>query len=117
MSRRRLASADDFVSAVGEPPGRSDWMEVDQRRIDLLPKQPVTISGSTSMSRRQGTDHSAARSPTAISRSHSPVLMRQAISIDSGMAVNYGLDRVRLIKPSPRREPDPLARRALAGGS
>ena len=33
---RTFTSADELKAAVGEPLGYSDWLEVDQKRIDLF---------------------------------------------------------------------------------
>lgn len=44
MTEMTLDNVEHFV---GKSLGTSDWIEVDQSRIDNLPNEPATDSGST----------------------------------------------------------------------
>ena len=49
---RIIPSIEDAIDTVGQELGVSEWIVVDQDRINALPTRPVTISGS--MSSRSG---------------------------------------------------------------
>jgi acyl dehydratase len=100
---RVFASINEFESAVGEDLGTSDWIEVDQPRIDAF----AEATG----------DHQwihvdpvrAADGPFGATIAHGfltlsmlPVVMNSLYQVDGvRMAVNYGLDKVRFPAPVP----------------
>ena len=45
---RTFTSLDEVADAIGTELGTSDWLEIDQDRIDRSPTRPATTSGSTS---------------------------------------------------------------------
>ncbi|CAL9396095.1 MaoC family dehydratase [Streptomyces albus] len=100
---RVFTSADELKEAVGEELGTSDWLEVDQRRIDLF----ADATG----------DHQwihvdpqrAADGPFGSTIAHGyltlsllPALVPQIMRVEGmRMGVNYGVDRVRFPAPVP----------------
>ena len=44
-----INSYDEFVSYLGKPLGTSEWLEVDQDRINALPTRLLTTNGFTWM--------------------------------------------------------------------
>jgi len=93
----------EFANAAGDVLGTSDWMEIDQRRIDLF----ADATG----------DHQwihvdperAAAGPFGATIAHGfltlsllPPLINQLYRVDNvKMAVNYGLEKVRFMAPVP----------------
>jgi len=100
---RVYASIAEFAAAVGEELGTTDWIEIDQERIDLF----ADATG----------DHQwihvdpgrAAKGPFRGTIAHGfltlsmlPVVMNSLYRVDGvSMAVNYGLDKVRFPAPVP----------------
>ena len=62
---RIFTDLDELAAAVGEDLGTTDWVEIDQDRVDRSPTPPTTTSGSTSTWSARRTGRSAAPSPTA----------------------------------------------------
>ena len=65
---RVFARLADLERLIGQEIGLSDWIEVDQRRIDLFADAPKTTSGSTSTRHVPRRGRSAPRWRTASSR-------------------------------------------------
>jgi len=100
---RVFASADELRAAVGEELGPSDWLEVDQKRIDLF----ADATG----------DHQwihvdperAAAGPFGATIAHGyltlsllPVLVPQLMRVEGvRMGINYGVNKVRFPSPVP----------------
>jgi acyl dehydratase len=100
---RVFTSADELVAAVGEELGVSDWLEVDQKRIDLF----ADATG----------DHQwihvdperAAEGPFGSTIAHGyltlsllPALVPQTLRVEGvRMGVNYGVNKVRFPAPVP----------------
>lgn len=90
----------DLPRLVGQPLGTSDWIVVDQQRIDRFAqatddRQWIHVDAER-----------AAAGPFGGTVAHGfltlslvPALAASAFTIDSRMAVNYGLDRVRFPAP------------------
>ncbi|AOT58131.1 MaoC family dehydratase [Streptomyces fradiae] len=100
---RIFTTVDELRAAVGEQLGHSDWLEVDQKRIDLF----ADATG----------DHQwihvdperAARGPFGATIAHGyltlsllPVLTPQVMRVEGvRMGVNYGTNKVRFPAPVP----------------
>jgi acyl dehydratase len=100
---RRYERLADLQALVGEPLGDSDWLLVDQARIDRFAdatgdRQWIHVDPQR-----------AAQGPFGAPIAHGfltlsllPVFFESAYAIaDVRMAVNYGLDRVRFTAPVP----------------
>lgn len=100
---RRYEHLADLQALVGEPLGDSDWLIVDQARIDRFAdatedRQWIHVDPQR-----------AAQGPFGAPIAHGfltlsllPVFFESAYAIaDVRMAVNYGLDRVRFTAPVP----------------
>lgn len=99
----RFARLDELQAQVGQEIGLSDWMQVDQSRIDLF----ALASGDTQWIH---TDPArAAAGPFGTTVAHGfltlsllPALFDSAFMIaDVSMGINYGLNRVRFPAPLP----------------
>ncbi|OKH98449.1 dehydratase [Streptomyces sp. CB02923] len=100
---RVFGSLDELRNAVGEDLGTSDWLEIDQKRIDLF----AAATG----------DHQwihvdperAASGPFGSTIAHGyltlallPALVPQLLRVDNvRMGINYGVDKVRFPAPVP----------------
>ncbi|WP_103502251.1 MULTISPECIES: MaoC family dehydratase [Streptomyces] len=100
---RVLTSADGLRAALGEELGHSDWLEVDQRRVDLFAE-------ATGDHQWIHTDPvRAADGPFGTTIAHGyltlaliPVLTPQVLRVEGvAMAVNYGTQKVRFPAPVP----------------
>jgi len=97
-----VTSLDEIRSRIGEEVGVSSWMTIDQQRID-------EFDGATEDRQFIHTDpEAAAQTPFGGTIAHGflslSMLSRMAaegmlVPDNVKMAVNYGLDRVRFIKP------------------
>lgn len=106
MERRRVrlfTGVQDFVDAVGHSLGSSDWLTIDQRRID-------TFAEATGDRQWIHVDRDrAAAGPFRKTIAHGyltlslfPYLLSSIYRVDgAAMAVNYGLNRVRFVSPVP----------------
>ncbi|MGV9315127.1 MaoC family dehydratase [Streptomyces sp. NPDC003691] len=100
---RIFTSAAELAAGVGEPLGHSDWLEIDQKRIDLF----AEATG----------DHQwihvdpvrAADGPFGTTIAHGyltlsllPLLVPQVLRVEGmRMGLNYGTDKVRFPAPVP----------------
>jgi acyl dehydratase len=124
MTQRVFAELSDLQALVGQSLGTSDWITVDQRRIDLF----ADATG----------DHQwihvdperAAKGPFGTTIAHGfltlsllPEFLESAFHIEnSPMGLNYGLNRVRFTAPVPvnsrlRAQFKLLAFEAIDGGA
>jgi|EP01136_Pigoraptor_vietnamica_P013099 acyl dehydratase len=100
---RRYERLADLQALVGEPLGDSDWLLVDQARIDRFAEATEDRQWIHVDPQR------AAQGPFGAPIAHGfltlsllPVFFESAYAIaDVRMAVNYGLDRVRFTAPVP----------------
>lgn len=100
---RRYERLADLQALVGEPLGDSDWLLVDQARIDRFAEATEDRQWIHVDPQR------AAQGPFGAPIAHGfltlsllPVFFESAYAIaDVHMAVNYGLDRVRFTAPVP----------------
>lgn len=100
---RVFADIEEFAAAAGSSLGATEWLEVDQRRID-------TFAEATGDRQWIHVDpERAARGPFGSAIAHGlltlsllPVLNHQLYAIDKlSMVINYGFDRVRFVTPVP----------------
>jgi acyl dehydratase len=97
-----LASLDEIRSKVGEEIGVSDWLTVDQARIDAFAEATEdrqfihTDAAAAAQTPFGGTIAHGFLSLSLLSR-----MGAQAMLLPDGlkMAINYGLDRVRFLAP------------------
>jgi acyl dehydratase len=88
-----------FVAAKGQQLGVSEWLTIDQQRIDLF----AAATGDdywihVDPGQAEGGPYGATIAHGFLTLSLIPVLERQNFTV-SGDAINYGVDRVRFISP------------------
>ena len=101
---RTITSIDDAVAAAGAELGTSDWLLVDQARID-------TFADATGDHQWIHVDrqHASAESPYGTTIAHGlltlsliPALSKQCFVVENvRMGINYGFNKVRFITPVP----------------
>jgi acyl dehydratase len=100
---RTFTGADDLLASVGEQLGPTDWIEIDQARIDQF-------ADATRDHQWIHTDpERAAQGPFGTTIAHGfltltmlPELLNSLYTVDGvKMAVNYGLNKVRMPAPVP----------------
>lgn len=100
---RIFKSIDELTAAVGEQLGTSDWMVVDQERINLF----ADATGDHQWIHVDA--EKAAQGPFGSTIAHGfltlsllPIFMGQIYRVEGiRMAINYGLDKVRFPAPVP----------------
>jgi acyl dehydratase len=91
---RIFTSADELRAAVGEQLGHSDWLEIEQKRIDLFAEatgdhQWIHVFGTTI-------------AHGYLTLSLIPLLVPQVMRVEGmKMGVNYGANKVRFPAPVP----------------
>ncbi|MFM9612373.1 MaoC family dehydratase [Streptomyces niveiscabiei] len=100
---RIFTSADELKAAVGEQLGYSDWVEVDQKRIDLF----AEATGDHQWIHVDPEKAAAGPFGTTIAHGYLtlsllPLFGPQLIQVDGAkMGVNYGTNKVRFPAPVP----------------
>lgn len=100
---RIFTSADELKAAVGEQLGYTDWLEIDQKRIDLFAEatgdhQWIHVDPQRAKQGPFGTTIAHGYLTLALL----PVLTPQLLRVEGvTMAVNYGVNRVRFPAPLP----------------
>ena len=100
---RIFTSPDDLKAAVGEQLGYTDWLEVDQKRIDLF----AEATGDHQWIHVDPEKAAAGPFGTTIAHGYLtlsllPLFGPQLISVEGvRMGVNYGTDKVRFPAPVP----------------
>jgi acyl dehydratase len=99
-----IASIDDALASVGAELGASDWLEIDQARIDAF-------ADATGDHQWIHVDPARAKaeSPYGTTIAHGfltlsliPALSKQCFVVENArMGINYGLNKVRFIAPVP----------------
>ncbi|MGW0735718.1 MaoC family dehydratase [Streptomyces sp. NPDC002851] len=100
---RTFTSAEELRAAVGEQLGTSDWLEIDQKRIDLF----AEATGDHQWIHVD--PEKAAQGPFGTTIAHGyltlsllPALVPQVMRVDNvKMGVNYGTNKVRFPSPVP----------------
>ncbi|MEU3751211.1 MaoC family dehydratase [Streptomyces olivoreticuli] len=100
---RIFSSPDELRTAVGEELGPSDWLEVDQKRIDLFAAatgdhQWIHVDPERAAKGPFGTTIAHGYLTLSLLPSLVPLLMRIS---PVRMGINYGLNRVRFPAPVP----------------
>jgi acyl dehydratase len=99
-----IASIDDALTSVGTELGVSDWLQIDQARIDAFAEatgdhQWIHVDAA----------RAEAESPYGTTIAHGlltlsliPALSKQCFVVENArMGINYGLNKVRFIAPVP----------------
>ncbi|GAA3652580.1 MaoC family dehydratase [Streptomyces fenghuangensis] len=100
---RVFTSVDELKAAVGEELGTSDWLEVDQKRIDLF----ADATGDHQWIHVDPEKAAAGPFGTTIAHGYLtlsllPVLVPQLIRVEGvRMGINYGVNKVRFPSPLP----------------
>jgi len=100
---RIFTSAEQLLAAVGEQLGPSDWLEIDQKRIDLFAEatgdhQWIHVDPERAAAGPFGTTIAHGY----LTLSLLPVLVPQIIQVQNlRMGVNYGTNKVRFPSPVP----------------
>ncbi|WP_369238983.1 MaoC family dehydratase [Streptomyces sp. R21] len=100
---RIFTSADELTAAVGEQLGHSDWLEVDQKRIDLF----ADATGDHQWIHVDPEKAAAGPFGTTIAHGYLtlsllPALVPQVMRVENvKMGVNYGTNKVRFPAPVP----------------
>ncbi|MER6914673.1 MaoC family dehydratase [Streptomyces sp. NPDC000594] len=100
---RIFTSAGELRAAIGEPLGYSDWLEIDQKRIDLFAEATGDHQWIHVDPER------AAAGPFGATVAHGyltlsllPALVPQVLRVEGlRMGLNYGTDKVRFPAPVP----------------
>ena len=93
----------ELQALVGSPLGTSDWIQIDQARID----QFAAVTGDVQWIHVDPVRAAAGPFGTTVAHGHLtlslvPVMVRSAFKVgDVRMTVNYGLNRVRFPAPVP----------------
>jgi len=100
---RIFESADELKAAVGQQLGHSDWLEIDQKRIDLF----ADATGDHQWIHVDPEKAAAGPFGTTIAHGYLtlsllPALVPQVMRVDGvKMGVNYGTNKVRFPAPVP----------------
>ncbi|MGW1890959.1 MaoC family dehydratase [Streptomyces sp. NPDC002004] len=100
---RIFTSADELRAAVGEPMGPSDWLEIDQKRIDLF----ADATGDHQWIHVDPEKAAAGPFGTTIAHGYLtlsllPALVPQVMRVEGmRMGINYGTEKVRFPAPVP----------------
>ncbi|MFF9774767.1 MaoC family dehydratase [Streptomyces sp. NPDC013978] len=100
---RIFTSAEELKAAVGESLGYSDWLEVDQKRIDLF----AEATGDHQWIHVDPEKAAAGPFGTTIAHGYLtlsllPLFVPQVLKVDNvTMGVNYGTNKVRFPAPVP----------------
>ncbi|MBQ0988105.1 MaoC family dehydratase [Streptomyces sp. F63] len=100
---RVFASLDELKSAVGEELGHSDWLEIDQKRIDLF----AEATGDHQWIHVDPEKAAAGPFGTTIAHGYLtlsllPVFVPQLMRVEGvRMGINYGSNKVRFPSPVP----------------
>ncbi|PJE06016.1 MaoC family dehydratase [Mycobacterium sp.] len=100
---KTFASLDDFASAAGTELGPTDWIPVDQQRVDLFADatddhQWIHIDAERAVAGPFG----GTIAHGLLTLSLLPHFMHQLYAVENiKMAINYGFNKVRFITPVP----------------
>lgn len=98
---RVFAGIEEFASSAGQELGTSEWVPVDQQRIDVFAeatgdRQWIHVDAE----RAQDGPFGATIAHGYLTLSLLPVFHHDVYRVDNvAMAVNYGLDKVRFVAP------------------
>ncbi|MBF8747704.1 MaoC family dehydratase [Pseudomonas putida] len=92
----------ELVQHVGKELGRSDWLKIDQQRIDLFAEATGDFQFiHVDPQRAANTPFGSTIAHGFLTLSLLPMLMEDILLLPEGlkMVVNYGLDSVRFVQP------------------
>jgi acyl dehydratase len=99
-----IASLEDAESLVGQELGVSDWLEIDQQRIDAFAaatgdRQWIHVDPDRA---RNESPYGATIAHGLLTLSLIPALSKQCFVVQNAkMGINYGLNKVRFVTPVP----------------
>lgn len=99
---KAIASIDDAVAAVGSELGTSDWLLVDQARIDIFAEatgdhQWIHVDSARAVAE---SPYGATIAHGLLTLSLIPALSKQCFVVENvRMGINYGFNKVRFIAP------------------
>ncbi|MGH3635863.1 MAG: MaoC family dehydratase [Mycobacterium sp.] len=99
-----IASIDDAVAAAGSVLGVSDWLQVDQSRIDAFAEATADHQWIHVDPQRAKADspYGATIAHGLLTLSLIPALSKQCFVVQNAkMGINYGLNKVRFVAPVP----------------
>jgi len=95
-----LASADEVHAKVGHVLGRSDWLVIEQDRIDEFARATGDFQWiHVDPERAKKGPFGATIAHGWLTASLLPLLLQQIYRVESTMAINYGVDRIRFTAP------------------
>ncbi|MEV7676998.1 MaoC family dehydratase [Streptomyces sp. NPDC088341] len=100
---RVFTSAEELRAGVGEPLGHSDWLEIDQKRIDLF----AEATGDHQWIHVDPVRAAAGPFGTTIAHGYLtlsllPLFLPQLVQVENvTMGINYGTNKVRFPSPVP----------------
>ncbi|MGW6742077.1 MaoC family dehydratase [Streptomyces sp. NPDC055025] len=100
---RIFTSAEELRAGVGEPLGHSDWLEIDQKRIDLF----AEATGDHQWIHVDPVRAAAGPFGTTIAHGYLtlsllPLFLPQLVQVENvTMGINYGTNKVRFPSPVP----------------
>jgi acyl dehydratase len=95
-----LASADEVHAKVGQVLGRSDWLVIEQDRIDEFARATGDFQWiHVDPERAEKGPFGATIAHGWLTASLLPLLLQQIYRVESTMAINYGVDRIRFTSP------------------
>jgi acyl dehydratase len=98
-----IESVEDARAAVGTEIGSSEWITIDQRRIDLFAEATEDRQWiHVDVARSEAGPYGTTIAHGYLTLSLLPHLMRQIFTVKGAtMGVNYGIDQVRFLTPVP----------------
>jgi acyl dehydratase len=97
-----ITSIDDAIDSVGQPLGVSDWMVIDQNRVDAfadVTEDHQWIHVDVERAQAEG-PYGATIAHGFLTLSLIPILCQQTYRVENKkMGINYGLNKVRFLAP------------------
>ena len=106
---RVFSTFEEIDAAVGEEIGTTDWVEIDQDRVDKFAEATGDHQWiHVDVEKRQGGPFGGTIAHGYLTLSLMPWLGSQVFSLETpGAKLNYGLNKVRFPNPVPRRRAGP----------
>lgn len=93
-------SAEELCSKIGQPLGHSDWLTIEQSRIDEFASATGDFQWiHVDPERAKDGPFGATIAHGWLTASLLPVLLGQIYRVDAKMAVNYGVNKIRFTNP------------------
>jgi acyl dehydratase len=95
-----LASAEQVRAKVGQVLGHSDWLLIEQDRIDEFARATGDVQWiHVDRERAKQGPFGATIAHGWLTASLLPLLLQQIYRVEARMAINYGVDRIRFTSP------------------